>query len=188
MELILSDGSLGASYPAVGDPLYGADFVTLIAVFMRPLSRGNVHVVSSNISQAPKIDPQYLSSRYDEQSLVEAAKYLRGVASTEPLSHFFLDEYQPGLETTNTDEDWAAYTRKSMFSIYHYSGTCAMMPKENGGVVSPRLKVHGTKNLRIVDMSITPVLMGSHTQTLAYGIAEIAADMIIEDAKAIYMG
>ncbi|KAJ4409166.1 hypothetical protein N0V82_009545 [Gnomoniopsis sp. IMI 355080] len=185
MELLLGDGSLGYLYPAVGDPLYGADFVSFIAIFMRPLSRGSVHIVSSDITQAPRIDPQYLSSQYDVQSMVEATKYLRNrVASTEPLSQFLLSEYQPGLETVSTDEEWAAYTREALFSIYHYSGTCAMLPKKDGGVVGPRLKVYGTENLRVVDVSITPVLIGSHTQTVAYGIAEVAAEMIIEDSQA----
>lgn len=184
MDLLLSDGLLGASYPAVDDQLYGADFVTLVGIFMRPLSRGSVHIVSSDVSQAPRIDPQYLSSQYDVQSLIEAAKYLRRVASTKPLSHFFISEYQPSLASTSKDNEWAAYARESMFSIYHYSSTCAVLPRKDGGVVGPRLKVHGTQNLRVVDVSIMPVLVGSHTQTAAYGIAEVAADIIIDDSEA----
>lgn len=184
MELVLSDTFLGAGYPAVGDPLYGTDFVTLTNIFMRPIARGSVHRFSSDIAQAPAIDPQYLSSQYDVQSLADAARYQRKVATTAPLSQFLLDEYQPGLATTNTDEEWAAYIREVAFTIYHYSGTCAMLPKKDGGVVDPRLVVYGTSNLRVVDVSISPVLVGSHTQTLAYGIAEVAAGIIIQDSGA----
>lgn len=183
MEVVVVDEFLGAYLPS-SDPLYGTSFVTLVPVFMRLLSRGSVHIVSSDIAQPPTIDPQYLSSQYDVQALVEAAKYLRKVATTAPLSEFLVGEYAPGLATTNTDEEWAAYIRESMFSIYHYSSTCAMLPEKDGGVVDPKLVVHGTSNLRVVDVSITPVLIGSHTQTVAYGIAEVAADIIIKDAKA----
>lgn len=183
MELIIADSCLGP-YPAPDNPLYGADFVTLAPIFIRPLSRGSVHVVSSNITQSPVIDPQYLSSQYDVQSLIEAGRYLRKIAATPPLSDFLAGEYLPGLAGTNTDEEWEAFIREDLFSIYHYSGTCAMLPKEDGGVVDSKLTVHGTGNLRVVDMSITPVLVGSHTQTLAYGIAGMAAEMITKDAGA----
>lgn len=183
MELILGDGSVNAAtYPAEGDPLYGSDFVTLVGILMHTLNRGSVHIASSDIAQAPAIDPQYLSYQYDVQSFVEAGKYLRKIASTPPLSDFLLNEYQPGIATVSTDEDWAAYAREALFSMYHYSGTCAMLPQEDGGVVDPRLRVYGTQNLRIVDVSIMPVLVASHAQTVAYGIAELAADIIIEDS------
>lgn len=180
MEIIFADGSL--NYLSLDDPLYGADFVALAAVYMRPISRGSVHVASADITQAPVIDPNYLSSQYDLQGLVDAVKYMRKIAATAPLSDFLLSEHQPGPAVT-TDEDLEAFVREGLFSIYHYSSTCAMLPKADGGVVNSRLVVHGTKNLRVVDVSIAPVLIGSHTQTVAYGIAEVAADLIIEDCK-----
>lgn len=36
-------------------------------------------------------------------------------------------------------------------------GTCAMKPREEGGVVDERLNVFGTENLKCVDLSICPV-------------------------------
>ena len=53
-----------------------------------------------------------------------------------------------------------------------------MLPREDGGVVSPKLIVYGTTNVRVVDLSIVPLHVGSHVQTAAYAIAEKAADMI----------
>ena len=35
-------------------------------------------------------------------------------------------------------------------------GTCAMKPRERGGVVDERLNVYGTDRLKVVDMSICP--------------------------------
>lgn len=121
---------------------------------MRPLTRGSVHIRSSDISQSPDIDPRYVSNSYDLQTLVEAGKFARKIAQTEPLANLLVGEYVPGLSAVSTDEDWAEYTRETMRTIYHYSGTCAMLPKEDGGVVDPRLKVWGTSNLRVVDASI----------------------------------
>ncbi len=47
-----------------------------------------------------------------------------------------------------------------------------MAPRELGGVVGSDLKVHGTTNLRVVDASIFPILVGAHIQATTYAIAE----------------
>ncbi len=47
-----------------------------------------------------------------------------------------------------------------------------MMPVEKGGVVGPDLKVHGLGRLRVVDMSIIPMIPGTHTSATAYAIGE----------------
>ena len=40
-------------------------------------------------------------------------------------------------------------------------GTCAMKPREKGGVVDERLNVYGTDRLKVVDMSIAPGNVGA---------------------------
>jgi choline dehydrogenase-like flavoprotein len=121
---------------------------------VRPLSRGSVHIRSSDISQSPVIDPRYISNSYDLQALVEAGKFARKIGQTEPLASLLVGEYAPGPSTVSTDEQWAQYARQTMRTIFHFSGTCAMLPKEDGGVVDPRLRVWGTSNLRVVDASV----------------------------------
>jgi choline dehydrogenase-like flavoprotein len=56
------------------------------------------------------------------------------------------------------------------------------MPKELGGVVNNRLRVYGTKNVRVVDASIMPFQVSGHLSSTVYAIAERAADMIKQDA------
>ena len=68
--------------------------------------------------------------------------------------------------------------RNNVNTFYHPVGTCAMLPRKDGGVVDPALKVHGTQNLRVVDASIIPILVSAHPQTGIYGIAERAAEII----------
>jgi choline dehydrogenase-like flavoprotein len=45
----------------------------------------------------------------------------------------------------------------SLTAQYHPVGTCAMQPREKGGVVDSGLNVYGTSNLTIGDASIFPL-------------------------------
>ena len=51
-------------------------------------------------------------------------------------------------------DDWVA---DHVETTWHSLGTCAMKPREQGGVVDKRLNVYGTQNLKCVDLSICPV-------------------------------
>lgn len=50
-----------------------------------------------------------------------------------------------------------------------------MLPRDKQGVVDPNLLVYGTKNVRIVDISIIPLHIAAHTQATAYAIGEKGA-------------
>ena len=39
-----------------------------------------------------------------------------------------------------------------------------MLPREKNGVVDASLRVYGTKNLRVVDLSVIPLHIAAHTQ------------------------
>jgi choline dehydrogenase-like flavoprotein len=183
-EIIFSDGNQGLKgYPAQGTPLYGQSFLTIIPVLMHHLSRGSVHITSSNITDHPTFNPNYLSTEYDLQAVVEMVKYSRRIAQTEPMASAFVSEYEPGLDAVSTEEELVNFAKSGILTVNHPACTCPMLPKKDGGVVDPRLRVWGTTNLRVVDASIIPVLIASHIQTAVYGIAERAAEMIVEDCK-----
>lgn len=70
------------------------------------------------------------------------------------------------------------YVRTTALSSYHPVGTCAMLPRGQGGVVSNRLIVYGTKNVRVVDASIMPLIPRGNIQSTVYAVAERASDLI----------
>lgn len=180
VEVIFSDGYTGVKgYPASSSPLFGKGFFSLLSGLMHPLSRGNVHINASNPLGKPIIDPRYLDNEHDIQAMVELAKLNRRIALSEPLRSAWVSEYEPGLENVQTDAQWRDFVLNTTLSIFHPIGTAAMLPKKDGGVVDPFLKVYGTSNLRIVDASVIPVQLSAHPQTAIYGIAEIAADLIL---------
>jgi choline dehydrogenase-like flavoprotein len=183
LEVIFSDGYTGLKgYPAVNSSQFGIGTFALIGVVQHPLSKGNVHINSRIISEKPLINPNYLSHPYDLEAATNLAKYLRKIASTKPMSEVWTEEYEPG-NAVQTDEDWRKYALANTLSIYHPVGTAALLPQNAGGVVDPALKVYGVKGLRVVDASVIPLLPSAHLQTLVYGIAEKAAEMIISEHK-----
>ncbi|EXF77668.1 GMC oxidoreductase [Colletotrichum fioriniae PJ7] len=183
LEVIFSDGYTGVKgYPASTSPLFGEGFFTLIAAIMHPMSRGNIHINPANTTGKPVINPNYFAHEHDLEAAIQAIKYCRKIATTEPMRSIWENEYEPGLDVVQTDEQWKQFALNTTLSIFHPVGTCSMLPKEDGGVVDSDLKVYGTSNLRVVDASVIPLLISAHVQTAVYGIAEIAAERIIADA------
>ncbi|KAH7153651.1 hypothetical protein EDB81DRAFT_882585 [Dactylonectria macrodidyma] len=175
LELLLEANYVGAAgYP-------GGKFITVFSSVMHPMSRGSVHINPDAPSGKPVIDLNYFNNEYDVRAVMEGAKFARKVAETEPLRSVWEVETEPGPDVT-TDEQFRDFAVKTVNSFYHPVGTCAMLPKKDGGVVDSNLKVYGTKNLRVVDASIIPIQLSGHIQTAVYGIAEAAAQKIIAAA------
>ena len=53
---------------------------------------------------------------------------------------------------------------KPSFTSIDTIGTASMLPREKNGVVDSHLKVYGTRNIRVVDLSVVPLHIGAHTQ------------------------
>ena len=70
---------------------------------------------------------------------------------------------------------------REMITNFHPVGTCPMGPREKGGVVDERLRVHGVKGLRVVDASVFPLIMRGNVVSSVYAVAERAAEMVRQD-------
>ncbi|RDW59103.1 alcohol oxidase-3 [Coleophoma crateriformis] len=157
-----------------------------------PFSRGSVHIQSSNPTVPPLIDPKYLSHPLDVELVKEALLFSQKLSETEPMAGYLKDKadgmgkiIQPSFKMAErlTDEKAEWFAREATFSSWHPVGTCAMLPRGEGGVVDSRLKVYGVKGLRIVDASIIPLQVRGNIASAVYAIAEKAADLIKEDKE-----
>ncbi|KZP01246.1 GMC oxidoreductase [Calocera viscosa TUFC12733] len=152
-------------------------YMTVLVALNHPFSRGTIHIASKNPDEQPVMDPHYFEDDFDLQLLIEGFKFARKVAQTEPFKSCIVREVDPGLDV-QTDEEIREYIIDGLMTAFHTVGSCSMLPRQMGGVVDPQLKVYGTQNVRVVDLSIVPLHIGAHTQATAYAIAEQAADII----------
>ncbi|KAJ1025911.1 hypothetical protein NDA16_002537 [Ustilago loliicola] len=150
------------------------------AALQHPLSRGSIKINSTDPFTPPSIDPAYLSNPVDMTILREGFKLARRLATTPPLANFTSSETAPG-SAVNTDAQWEAWIRSTVGTEFHPSSTCSMLPREQGGVVDKNLRVYGTRNLRVIDASVPPISFSAHLMSITYGLAEIGAEMVLQD-------
>jgi choline dehydrogenase len=144
----------------------------------RPESVGYVRAKSSDIFEAPAIQPNYLSHEVDQRAMVDGIKLARRLLSTPQLSRFVDRETFPG-DGVNTDDDILRWARQYGGTVWHLIGTCRMGPAtDKTSVVSSELKVHGLENLRVIDASVMPSMPSANTYSSTMVIAEKGSDMI----------
>jgi len=160
-------------------PGYG---YTIHACYLRPHSRGDIRLQSADPSQAPIIDPRYLSEQQDIDAMLAATKIAREVMSTRAFDDYRGDETLPGKDCRN-DKQLLEFIRRKAETIYHPVGTCKM-GNDDSAVVDHQLKVHGLQGLRVIDASIMPTLISGNTNAPVIMFAEKIADDLTSNSMA----
>ncbi|KAE9404721.1 alcohol oxidase [Gymnopus androsaceus JB14] len=191
--LPLGDSTVAAGYQAIYDTITNfysqnsgqvelllsitSTEILLQAAIQHPLSVGELYITSNSVFDYPYINPNYLAHSADLTILREGFKLARQISQASPLSAYITAESAPGTSVT-TDDEWNSWIEGAVGTEYHPTGTCAMLPLELGGVVSPSLLVYGTSNVRVADASVYPFEFSSHLGAPTYGLAEQAATII----------
>ncbi|KAI0039000.1 GMC oxidoreductase [Auriscalpium vulgare] len=157
----------------------GKRYYTFGITLMHPLSRGSVHITSPDPEKPPAIDPNYFAHHVDLEMLTDGLKFSLQLFDTEPMKSATIAPVMPSRDIIEQGEHaLREYVKDTVGPEFHPLGTAAMLPRSDGGVVDPELKVYGTANLRVVDCSILPLEISAHLQSVAYAIGEKAADII----------
>ena len=145
---------------------------------IRPTSRGEINIISSDSREKPKIKMNYLSTQDDRDVAAKALKIVRNIMlNTETFKKYEPEEYRPGSHITD-DEELVKAASDHAQTIFHPVGTCKM-GKGDEAVVNDKLQAHGIQNLRVVDASIMPNITSGNTNAPTIMIAEKASDMIL---------
>lgn len=145
---------------------------------LRPKSRGYVALADADPLSPPRIQPNYLAHPEDMEQMVAAVKLGRRVLAAKAFAPYRGEEIFPGPQV-RSDDEIRDFVRRKADTIYHPVGT-SRMGHDAYAVVDDRLRVHGIKNLRVVDASIMPTLVGGNTNAPTVAIAEKAAEMILQ--------
>lgn len=168
------------------DDFFGISMVFSLLV---PFSKGSTHINSTDPTHSPLINPNYLESDIDIEILCRGVLFTKTIFETEPFKNLLKERGQTNVPAEmagssglpETMEQARALVKAATGTQYHVSGTCAMLPKELGGVVDHKLRVYGVSGLRVCDSSIFPVIPKGPITSSVYAVAERAADLLKED-------
>ena len=141
-----------------------------------PSSRGSTHIQSGTLSQAPKVQPNYLADAADRRTVVSGLQLIRSLASRAPLRKVIVGEIRPANSAASA-ETLLEYAQATGHTCWHPVGTCRM-GGDASAVVDSECRVNGVERLRVVDASVFPFQTSSNTNVPVLMLAERAADLI----------
>jgi len=150
---------------------------TLSVCQLRPQSRGDVQLVSTDAGAAPRIRGNFLSAAEDGAAIVRGIRLAQRIVAQPALAALVAGPWKPPGGLTS-DADALAYARSTGMTIFHPSGTCRMGPGEDA-VVDDTLAVRGVTGLRVADASIMPAIVSGNTNAAVIMIGEKAADLLL---------
>lgn len=146
---------------------------------------GRVTLASADPRDRPVIDFNYFAEGGEEDlsAVVEGVKFVRKLCQPLHEAGRIKAEEIPGPEV-QTDAEIAQFVRDHCWG-HHASCSCPIGPADKGGVLDSRLRVHGTKGLRIADASVFPHIPGFFIASAVYMIGEKAAEMLLSDTQSL---
>ena len=157
------------------------NFLSCVISTVASRDKGSVHLKSLHPNDQVELKINFLEYDEDLNSMFEGFFAIEKLFETDTIkgkSEF----YFPKKEELKDKKKLEKYIYKSLFEVYHPTGTCKMgnVGKDENAVVDYRLKVKGFENLRVIDASVMPEITNSNTNAPTVMIAEKGAEMIIK--------
>lgn len=138
---------------------------------LNPKSRGTILAAHSDPEAYPSINLNPLGDPDDLDFMVDqyiSTFHIMKKASELDPEGIYKVVYPPEkiFEIRNREErrkNLERYARASYRNIFHFGGQCKMARSIDDGVVDGYLNVFGTKNLKVADLSISPILPDGNT-------------------------
>ena len=144
---------------------------------VNPASRGEITLRSSDPTDKPKIQANYLQADFDIRTMIDGIRLTRDIVGQKAFDRYRGNELAPGPASVS-DAELTTWLRATAMTTFHPVGT-AKMGTDPMAVVDARLKVHGIEGLRVADASIMPIISSGNTNAPAIMIGEKCAEFIL---------
>ncbi|KAJ7148759.1 alcohol oxidase [Mycena crocata] len=149
---------------------------SLLLCLVQPKSVGSVRLASSDPHARPLVDLGFLSNTEDYNPLRKGIKLALRLAEQVAAQDYPIEDFQ--VPSSEHDNDLDDFIRSHLRTSYHYTSSCRMASREEGGVVDDDLKVYGVSGLRVCDASVFPRIVSAHTMAPVIAVAERCADLM----------
>ena len=143
---------------------------------MRPTSRGRVRLRTASPKDAPEILFNYMATEQDRKEMRAGVRLTREIFAQPAFDPYRAEELAPGAGV-QTDAEIDAFIRQHAESAYHPSCTCRM-GEDAMAVTDSQGRVHGVRNLRVVDASLMPAVVSGNLNAPTIMMAEKIADAV----------
>ncbi len=147
----------------------------IVVILGKPISRGQIRLVSRDPTVPAQIDPAYYATETDRETMLAAVARARRIAAQGPLA-----DARPLSAAGRTEVParvWRWIAAATM-TTFHYAGSCRM-GDDADSPVDPQLRVKGLQNVRVADASVMPDIPVSALNAPSMMIGYRAADLIL---------
>lgn len=171
------------------DPTQPTNVMSIAIGDVLPKSRGTILAAHSDPEAYPSLDFNALADPDDMRFMVdyyiETYNIIRRARQLDPQGIYNVVYPPENVFTMNNEQEKRRiledYVRSSYSNFAHFSGQCRMGRNIQEGVVDGFLNVFGTKNLKVADLSISPLIPDGNTSIPAQMIGLNAVRFIREE-------
>jgi choline dehydrogenase len=162
-----------------------AEIVSFTTQLELPRSAGEVVIDSADPLAPPRIEMNYYADSIDLKVMVAAMRRSLEIAANWPgpaklgpwiAPHELARKHGHAPGQRPSDALLENVALHFSHTVYHVSCSCRI-----GGVVDPRLRVYGVKNLRVADASVMPEITSGNINAVVIMIGEKASEIIARD-------
>ena len=155
------------------------DLAEMMLALLRPVSRGELKLASTDPNVQPLLDYNYLTEPSDRERLRYGLRQALELADHEGLRELLGERLEPSDQDLASDEALDAWMMRDVVTFSHISGTCRMGPSSDPmAVVDQHGRVRGLEGLRVADASIMPDLVTAPINPAVLMIGERMADLV----------
>lgn len=135
----------------------GEDYFDIGIGMLPPQSKGSVTLASKDPDVPARIDSRFLTHPYDRRTFIDGIRETLRFMNFPPIARHI--KRPLSVPKSESDEDILAFLRETLLSVLHACGTVKMGKDDDlTACVDTEFRFRGLEGLRVVDLSVAPVL------------------------------